>query len=142
MMPKTRLYRWVALISYLLLLGWITVWQFVLVEARIYSTLFVALVYILPLVLPLRGLVAGKPYTHAWANFVILFYVIHGFTVAYAVPAERVYAIIELLLCTTMFTGCCVYARLRGRELGLGLKKLKQVMAEEKAAFEGKEENN
>lgn len=142
MMPKTRQYRYLALISYLLLLSWITVWQFLLVDERIYSTLFVTIIYILPLILPLRGLIAGRPYTHAWANFIVLFYVIHGFTVAYAVPAERIHAIIELVLCSSMFTGCCVYARLRGRELGLGLQKLKDVMEEERATFEGDKKNN
>ena len=64
----------------------------------------------------------------------------HGCTVAYAVPAERLYAVIEILLCTGMFAGCSVFARKRGRELGLGIKKLKVEMAEEKAYFEGQKQ--
>lgn len=139
MQSSTRNMRWLALVSYLLLLAWVIIWQFVLVENRVYSTLFLALFYVLPLLLPLRGIIAGKPYTHAWANFVVLFYVIHGFTVVYAEPAERAYAIIELLLATGMFIGCAAFARMRGRELGLGIKKLKQEMQEEKDAFEGRQ---
>ena len=45
---------------------------------------------------------------------------------AYAVPDERWYAVVEIILCTGMFVGCSAFARKRGRELGLGLKKLKK----------------
>ena len=65
MAPATKKARWLALLSYLGLLAWVTLWQFVLVEERVYGTLFIAIVYILPLLLPLRGIIAGKPYTHA-----------------------------------------------------------------------------
>ena len=140
MSASTKKLRYLALVSHILLLLWVTVWQFTLVSERVYSTLFLALFYLLPLLLPLRGIVAGKPYTRAWANFVVLFYVIHGFTVVYAIPEERAYAIIELILATSMFTGCAGYARLRGRELGLGLTKLKEEMKAEKARFEVQED--
>ena len=55
---------------------------------------------------------------------------------AYAVPDERWYAVVEIILCTGMFVGCSAFARKRGHELGLGLKKLKEEMQEEKARFE------
>ncbi len=138
MSSKTRTYRYLALVSHLLLLAWVTIWQFSLVEERVYSTTFIALIYILPLLLPLRGIIAGKPYTHAWANFIVLFYIIHGFTAGYAAPDELLYAVIELVLATGMFIGCSAYARMRGRELGMGLKKLKDVMQEEKDHFENR----
>jgi uncharacterized membrane protein len=88
------------------------------------------------LLFPLRGLLAGKAYTHAWANFIVMIYLLHGLTAIYALSDERLYALIEIVLASAMFVGCSVYARLRGRELGTGLKKLKDVMAEEKARFE------
>lgn len=138
MSSKTRTFRYLALVSHLLLLAWVTIWQFSLVEERVYSTTFIALIYILPLLLPLRGIIAGKPYTHAWANFIVLFYVIHGFTAGYAAPDELLYAVIELVLATGMFVGCSAYARMRGRELGMGLKKLKDVMQDEKDHFENR----
>jgi len=98
--------------------------------------LFVVVVYIIPLVLPLPGVIKGKPYTHAWANFIVLFYVIHGLTILYAEPHEWIYACIELLLAIGMFVGCSVYARKRGRELGEGLQKLSVVMDQERQKFE------
>lgn len=138
MASKTAFYRKLALISHILLLAWIAIWQFAITKEHSYSVPFVFLVYLLPLILPLHGVIKGKPYTHAWANFFILFYFMHSITVLYAVPAERIYAAIELVLAIGMFTGCCVFARLRGRECGLGLGKLKDAMEREKAHFEKK----
>jgi hypothetical protein len=54
----------------------------------------------------------------------------------YAVEGERWYALVEILLCSVLFTGCSFYARIRGRELGLGIRKLKEELLEEKHAFE------
>ncbi|MEW9796981.1 DUF2069 domain-containing protein [Alteromonas sp. CYL-A6] len=136
MANDTKIYRFLALFSHLALLLWIVIWHFVLVEHTQYSSLFIFLVYLLPLLLPLPGIIKGKPYTHAWANFIVLFYVVHALTVVYAVSPERTYALVELVLASAMFTGCAVYARKRGRELGMGLKKLKDVMQEERDAFE------
>ena len=139
MAPDTRFFRYLALVSHTLLIVWITLWQFTFTKEHTYSPIFIALFYILPLLLPYWGVLKGKPYTHAWANFVVLLYLIHGCTVAYAVPAEFWYAIVEIVLCTGMFVGCSAFARKRGRELGLGLKKLKEEMKEEKAYFEGQQ---
>lgn len=139
MASDTRFFRYLALISHTLLIVWVTLWQFTFTTTYSYSTLFIVLFYILPLLLPYWGVLKGKPYTHAWANFVVLFYLIHGCTVVYAVEAERWYAVIEIILSTTMFIGCSAFARKRGRELGLGLKKLKDEMKDEKAYFEGKQ---
>lgn len=123
MSPTTSKLRWLALISYGLLLFWVVFWQVWLSTTHAYSALFIILIYALPLLLPLKGMIQAKPYTHAWANFITLFYLIHGITVAYAVANERGYAIVEIVLASAMFIGCSMFARLRGRELGLGLKK-------------------
>ena len=113
-------------------------WYFFLPITADYSITFKFLIYILPLLLPLPGIVQGKPYTHAWASFIVLLYFLHSITVIYAEPTQMVYAIIELILAVGMFAGCSAFARLRGQELGTGLPKLKTVMEEEKSLFEGK----
>lgn len=136
MSKQTLIYRRLALISYFSLLLWLTIWHFILPINTEYSPLVIRIFWIVLLLLPSRGLIAGKPYTHAWANFIVMIFLLHGFTCIYALSDERWYALIEILLAAAMFVGCSVYARLRGRELGQGLKKLKDVMAEEKARFE------
>ncbi|WP_395343387.1 DUF2069 domain-containing protein [Ningiella sp. W23] len=140
MSVKVRNYRYLALISHLALLAWMSVWYLALDTKADYSIIFILLVYISPLLFPLKGIVQGKPYTHAWACFIVLLYFLHGITVIYAEPAYLWHASLELLLATGMFTGCSVYARLRGQELGTSLPKLSKVMEDEKQFFEGKHE--
>ncbi len=141
MSAKVRKLRALALISHVGLLMWMTVWYFLLPLEAEYSVFFKILIYIVPLLLPLYGIVQGKPYTHAWASFIVLLYFLHSITVIYAEPTQMLYALIELVLATGMFIGCSAFARLRGQELGTGLPKLKTVMAEEKTFFEGKQDD-
>jgi uncharacterized membrane protein len=139
MSPTTKKLRVLSLSSYFLLLFWVTYWHFYLSTAeQEYSVTFIVLLYIVPLLLPMPGLLKGKPYTHAWANFIALYYLIHACTVIYAIPAERLYGMIELGLVCALFIGCSMFARYRGRELGLGLSKLKDEMKAEKEIFKGK----
>ncbi|WP_438863730.1 DUF2069 domain-containing protein [Neptunicella sp.] len=126
MSSKTLFFRRLALISYLSLLSWSIIWHFVLSQPQVHSTLFLLLFWVLPLLLPAKGLIQGSPYTHAWANFIVMLYLLHGLTAVYASTGEQWYAAIEILAASGMFVGCSFYARLRGRELGLGLKKLKE----------------
>lgn len=133
---STTFFHRLAIIGYIGLLIWVPTWHFFLSQGLEKSTLFIVLLWVVPLLLPLYGIVKDRPYTFAWANFVVMIYLIHGLTSVYAVENERGYAVIEIVLATIMFIGCSVYARKRGKELGLGLKRLKDVMAEEKAKFE------
>ena len=134
---NSAFFRKLTLASYFPLIIWLVVWHFFLTPDKSTSTVFTMLFWIVPILLPMHGLIKGKPYTHAWTNFVVMYYLLHGLTAIYAVEGERLYALVEILLCCLLFTGCSVYARLRGRELGLGIRKLKEELAEEKQAFEG-----
>ncbi|MEP4888727.1 MAG: DUF2069 domain-containing protein [Aliiglaciecola sp.] len=135
----TSIYRKLALVSYLLLLVWVPVWHLFLATPTGRSEqfeIFLTIAWTIPLLFPMAGILKGKPYTHAWANFIVMFYIIHGLTSFYAVADERYYALIEIVLSFAMFIGCSFYARLRGKELGLSIPKLKDEMAKEKASFE------
>ena len=120
---NTLLFQRLAQCGYIGLLIWVVLWHFVLETSSPYSNLFITLFWVIPLLLPFKGLMQGKPYTYAWANFVVLLYFMHGLTAIYTDP-QWYYAFVELVFATAMFVGCCYYARLRGRELGLKLKKL------------------
>jgi len=126
MSDQTRFFRILALTSYFALLIFIVLWHFVLIPDSPYSVLFRLLFWVVPLLLPMYGLIQGKPYTHAWANFIIMFYLLHGLTAIYSNPDEWYFALTEIVLASVMFVGCSFFARFRGRELGLGLKKLKE----------------
>lgn len=137
MATKTQWFKRLALSGYIGLLIWVPLWHFYFSQAIEKSSLFIFILWIFPLLLPAKGLFTDKPYTYAWANFIVMIYLLHGLTSVYAVENEAWYAVIELVFATMMFIGCSFYARLRGKELGMGIKKLKQEMAEEKARFEG-----
>jgi uncharacterized membrane protein len=136
MSTKVKVYRYLALIGHLGLLTWMTIWYLILSDSRDYSNTFVIVIYLLPLVLPLYGIIKAKPYTHAWSCFIVLWYLMHSVTVMYVEPSFIIHAVIELVFVIMMFVGCSMFARLRGKELGTGLAKLSKVMEEEKALFE------
>ena len=111
-MNLTCLSRYLTLVSYIVLIGLLLGWY------GVHDSRPVALaLLLLPLLLPLRGLLKGNPYTFAWSSFLILIYFIHGVVEAYANPAARHLASFEILFSVTFYSGAVLYARLRGREL-------------------------
>ena len=79
----------------------------------------------LPLLLPMKGLLKGNPYTFAWANFVLMIYFLHSLTTFVVSKEDRVWAIIEFILVSIMFLSASYYAKYRGQELGLSIRKKK-----------------
>lgn len=136
MSKQVKRYRYLALCSHVGLLLWMAVWYFLLKTPQGYSIVFISVMYLLPLLLPLYGIIKAKPYTHAWSCFVVLWYFLHAITVMYSEPEYFLHASVELALAIGMFIGCSMYARFRGQELGTGLPKLSKVMEQEKALFE------
>ena len=104
--------RQLALLSYLALVAVLSTWYGLVEPAPLLLILL-----LLPLLFPLKGLLKGSPYTHAWSSFLILLYFIHGVVEAYANPPVRMWALLEVLASVTFYTGAVLYARLRGREL-------------------------
>ena len=80
----------------------------------------------LPLWLPMYGIIKGKAYTFAWANFIVMIYFLHSLTNLWiSAGLYQLLALTELLLASIMFIGCTYYARHRGIELGLKIPRLK-----------------
>ncbi len=81
---------------------------------------FVLVIAVGPLLFPLRGLLHGRPYTFAWTSFLSLAYFTHGVVEAWASPAERGLALLEVGFSLALFTGAVLFARYRSRELRAG----------------------
>mgnify|MGYP001161926384 CR=1 FL=1 len=137
-LPKTRQYRYLALIGYLSLLSWVALWQIFISPHPHINPITAAVAWCIPLLFPLRGILTGKVYTHAWANFVLMLYFLHSLTILYVDQGERWLALIELTLTCAAFVGNILYTRNRGRELGLKLPKLSTVEKQEKTKFSDK----
>ncbi len=136
MTSKTKQFRWLALTSNLALIVWIALWQLDLSPHPHLNPLALTVAWLIPLLLPLPGILAGKPYTHAWANFILMLYFLHAFTILYVDDGKRWLAAVELLLTFSAFMGNVLYARHRGKELGLKLTKLSVVEKQEKQRFD------
>lgn len=70
-----------------------------------------------PLLFPLRGLLHGKPYTHAWTGFLMLLYFSHGVGEVYSAQAFDLYASLEVLFSSVTFIASIVFIRLNANEL-------------------------
>lgn len=74
------------------------------------TRLLLLLILVGPLLFPLRGLLHGRPYTHAWSGFMALVYLVIGVAVA-AGDGTRLLGISEATAATTWFTGSLLYVR-------------------------------
>lgn len=133
---KTAGYRYLALTANLALIAWVALWQSVISPHPDINSVTLTIAWCIPLLLPLRGILAGKAYTHAWANFVLMLYFLHALTLIYVDGGERLLACIELLITSVAFVANTLYAREKGREQGLKLTRLSEVEKQEKAKYE------
>lgn len=72
---------------------------------------------VLPLVLPLAGLLKNRMYTYRWVSLMVWLYFTEGVVRAWSdvLPASRALALLEVLLCLTLFAACAWHVRLRLR---------------------------
>ena len=69
---------------------------------------------VLPLCLPLVGLLKNRMYTYRWVSLLVWIYFTEGAVRAYSDKAPGNYlAMIEVVLCLTLFVACALHVRLR-----------------------------
>jgi uncharacterized membrane protein len=121
----TNNYKRIALAGYFSLLIFMPLWLIFLSPSESLSIPTALLIFTLPLLFPLKGMLQGNPFTYAWSNFIVLIYFLHSLTTLWVLPADRIWAILELIFASTMFFGATYYAKFRGQELGLSIRKKK-----------------
>lgn len=120
---NTQTYRKIALVGYFGLLVFMPLWLIWLEPSSLGVGLAIGLFFV-PLLFPIKGLLAGNPYTFAWSNFIVMWYFLHSLTSLW-VSENKIYPSIELILASVMFFGATYYAKYRGQELGLSIRKEK-----------------
>jgi len=112
-MNKIKLSRLCTLLGYFGLLSFIPVWHVLInpLDAKFMS--ITLLIQIGPLMFPLRGLLHGKVYTHAWAMYLALFYFVIGIWYA-GDESTRVFGVIFSLLSVLFFMGTMLFTRYQG----------------------------
>jgi len=113
MMDKIKLSRMATFLGYFGLLIFIPLWHLLIVPLDAKFMSVTLLVQIGPLMFPLRGLLHGKLYTHAWSMYLALFYFVIGIWYAGDV-STRGFGIGFSLLSVTFFMGTMMYTRYQG----------------------------
>ncbi len=72
---------------------------------------------VLPLVVPLAGLLKNRMYTYRWVSLMVWLYFTEGVVRAWSdvLPLGRALAFVEVLLCLLLFAACAWHVRLRLR---------------------------
>lgn len=71
---------------------------------------------VLPLCVPLAGLLKNRMYTYRWLSLLIWLYFTEGVVRAFGdAPPSNWYALAQVLLCTLLFVACAMHVRLRFR---------------------------
>ncbi len=105
-MTRLRIAHAATLGGMLTLMGLLILWYGVRTPTPVWLAIM-----IIPLLFPLRGLIRGRAYTHAWTSFLILIYFIHGVVEAWANADARGLAIAEIVLSVIVYTGAILFAR-------------------------------
>jgi len=71
----------------------------------------VLIIIVAPLLIPLPGLLFRRTYTYQWSIFLALAYFTHGVVETFGAPADRGYAVLEIVLTLSWFLAAIVFVR-------------------------------
>jgi len=109
---KPHRFHGLALGSYFSLLVLTLVWHAWLFPSAYFPISLVLIVTALPLLLPLRGLLHGRPRSHIWVALLSMLYFVHGVGEAIANPQQRWLGLLEILFSLTLVFSATLYVRL------------------------------
>ncbi|MCW9046721.1 MAG: DUF2069 domain-containing protein [Gammaproteobacteria bacterium] len=112
-MNKIKLSRLSTLVGYFGLLIFIPVWHILVIPLDAKFMSITLLVQIGPLMFPLRGILHGRVYTHAWTMYLALFYFVIGVWYA-GDESTRNFGVVFSLLSILFFIGTMLYTRYQG----------------------------
>lgn len=69
---------------------------------------------VLPLCIPLAGILKNKLYTYRWVSLLVWLYFMEGAVRAWSdKPPGHLLALLEVALCLVLFTACALHVRVR-----------------------------
>jgi uncharacterized membrane protein len=105
--------RALSLGSYLGLIGWMMAWIVWLSDTPRDHISFSLIILVTPLLLPLRGVLAGRDRAIVWGTLVSLIYVVHGGMLAWVDAAQRPFGLFEVGLATLFIVSGSFFVRWR-----------------------------
>ena len=104
--------RWTAAASLLSLIVLGVLWEMVLAPIRPGGSLLA--LKVLPLILPLAGVMKNRMYTYRWLSLLLWLYFTEGIVRAWSDKAPGNYlAMIEVVLCLILFAACSLHVKIR-----------------------------
>ena len=104
--------RWTAAASLLGLIVLGLLWEMVLAPIRPGGSLLA--LKVLPLILPLAGVMKNRMYTYRWLSLLLWLYFTEGIVRAWSDKAPGNYlAMIEVVLCLILFAACSLHVKIR-----------------------------
>ena len=104
--------RWTAALSLLGLIVLGVAWEMVLAPVRPGGSLLA--LKVLPLILPLAGVMKNRMYTYRWLSLLVWLYFTEGAVRAWSdKPPGNYLAMIEVALCLTLFAACSLHVKVR-----------------------------
>lgn len=113
----TVLFKRLAILSFFGLMVSLICWITLAEHSSNYPTFAWLLIALVPLLFPLWGILHGKPYTHAWNGFLMLFYFAHGIGEIYSAQGFDLYASLEVLFSCMTFISSIIFIRLNAKSV-------------------------
>jgi len=114
----TRFYRTLTLIGFFGLMLTLLCWIILPERSVLFPTATLLALALIPLLLPLRGLLHGKPYTHAWNSFLMLFYFTFAVGELYSSEHFDFYPALAVLFSIVCFIGSILFIRFNAKVVG------------------------
>lgn len=108
-MSASRLCYGITLVGYFSLLSLVLLWNTVISPSSTVPVAFMLVIATVPLLLPLRGLLYGRPSSTLLTAILSLLYFVHGVTAATSNTGERVWASLEIVFSLLLFFGAALY---------------------------------
>jgi len=99
--------------SYLALVILQPVWHGLLPRPMGASNWLLALLATVPLMIPLKGLLAGSLRSMTWAGYLVMLYLVIGVMEAWSNPAQRIPALVQTILVMVFVGSVLVFSRAR-----------------------------
>ncbi|MGE0351382.1 DUF2069 domain-containing protein [Hydrogenophaga sp.] len=109
--------RWLAVASLLGLIVLGLAWELWLAPLREGGSWWA--IKVLPLTLPLAGLLKNRMYTYRWVSLLVWLYFTEGMVRATSESGPSMWlAMLQVLLCVALFVACALHVRIRLRAAG------------------------
>jgi uncharacterized membrane protein len=109
-----RYARWLTLAGYFALISGIYLWHIVIHKTEHNLVSLVLVLQLGPLMLPLRGLLHARIYTHAWSMYLGIFYFVVGVWYSSA-PESLSFGLFLVCASLAFFVGSLLFTRLSAR---------------------------